>query len=156
MSTGSNLDLFAAHRRSQGETQPDFFPESLPSRPSLKADLAPSSVTTEDTGNTRAGKKRTIRLSAVAAGSLSPAATRQPSEIAATAGPSAINPWAPKSWLLEASDLRISKAHAKPKDFLFLRVNFAGLQINTQWHAHPGYVRCRVEAALGEHVDQHR
>ena len=35
------------------------------------------------------------------------------------------------SSLLEASDFRISKAHAETKDLLFLGVNFAGLQINT-------------------------
>ena len=35
------------------------------------------------------------------------------------------------------------------KGFLFLRANPSGLQINTQWHAHPGYVRCHMEAVLG-------
>ena len=42
--------------------------------------------------------------------------------------------------LLEASDLRISKAHAETKDLLFLGVDLPGLQIKTQWHADPGHV----------------
>ena len=36
------------------------------------------------------------------------------------------------------SDLRISEAHAETENFLFLRVNLPGLQIDAQWHTDPG------------------
>src|SRR5271166_6432775 len=52
-------------------------------------------------------------------------------------------------------DLRISEAHGETENFLLLRVNLPGLQIDAQRHADPGDVHRCVEAALGEDVDQH-